>query len=72
MQWQNTILTILNNNNPSILDLLNYILSDGILARENFTDNVNLPETLTKAKNLLDPDLDIFVRFRHSVNSQAW
>jgi hypothetical protein len=72
MQWQNTIL---DNNNASILDLLNFILGTRFLAhahhcyvlRRHGTDNTNLPETRTKAKNLLDPDLDIFVRFGQSV-----
>ena len=78
MQWQNTILTILDNNNASILDLLNFILRtrlpahahhrdalhrqtpyvldlwleqypSDIVASKNGVDNMNLPETWTKA-----------------------
>jgi hypothetical protein len=43
--------------------------SDDILAIENGMDDVNLPETWTKAKNLLDLDLNVFIRFRHNVRT---
>ena len=41
--------------------------SDDILAIENGTDDANFPETRMKAENLLDLDLDVFVRFGHGV-----
>jgi hypothetical protein len=40
--------------------------SDDIFAIKNGMDNVNLPETWTKAENLHDLELDIFIIFGHS------
>ena len=67
MQWQNTILTILDNNNASVLDLWLGQYPSDIVASKNGVGDTNLPETWMKAENLLDLDLDIFIRFRHSV-----
>ena len=38
MQWQNTILTILDNNNVSVLDLLNFILRTRLPAHAHHRD----------------------------------
>ena len=57
----------LHRQTPYVLDLWSEQYPSDIVASKNGADDTNLPETWTKAENLLDLDLDIFIRFGHSV-----